>query len=248
MKTDAFTRVELLVVLATIGLLSLIGMSVSANTREGSERMVCMNNLRQIGRAFHVWAAEHGHENGWWVDPSKGGYRFQTASSPVVTMPGVGTFPAAVVNNPWFHYGWVHESLPSPDVLLCPTDPAKKRAASFSTAPGGLAHIGMQNTAVSYLLGLHATRKLPNEMLSADRNMIAQAGPVGCSSGLNGRPLTPPRMGGPPTGWTSGLHASSGNVLLNDGRVEDMTAGDLNAYVNSPPNDDSFNTFHLLIP
>ena len=249
MKAGAFTKIELLVSVATVGLLSAIGVSVTADTRERSERIVCMNNLRQIGRAFHAWAAEHGGDSAWWTLPANGGYWPQGGSSqPIYYVPGVGAFSGGIVHNPFWHFLWIHEDLPSPSVLVCPSDPDKRRAASFSATAGGLAHLSMQNNAVSYLVGLHATRELPNEWLSGDRNVIASSTTSGCSSGITGlRTIMGMWRGGLPTGWTNGMHVTSGNLLLNDGRVEPMTSRDLNMYVNTFT-DDASGLFHLLIP
>ena len=250
MKADAFTRVELLVSLVTIGLLTVVGFSVTADTRERSEQIVCMNNLRQVGRAFHAWAAEHGGDNAWWLSPESGGYRPQGGSAmpPSYYVPGVGTFPRAIVNNGFWHFLWVHEDLTSPSVLVCPSDPAKRRATTFSTALAGFAHPSMQNNALSYLVGLHAVRDFPNEWLSGDRNVITTPNSSGCSSGITGfRSVIPISEGGRGTGWTNGLHVTSGNVLLNDGQVQQMTSRDLNSYENDPAGSDAY-VFHLLIP
>lgn len=251
MKHNAFTRLELLMTFAALSLLSMLGVSVTADTRERSEQIVCANNLRQIGRAFHAWAAEHDGNTGWWTHPANGGYRSQSGgpTPPSYYVPGMGVFPNGIVHNAFWHFLWVYEDLPSPSVLVCPSDSLKRRASSFSTAPGGLAHPSMQNNAVSYLIGLHAVRDLPKEWLSGDRSVIAAPGSGGCSSGISGfRTVTPQTRRGPGTAWTNGLHVASGNLLLNDGQVQHMTSRDLNNYVNSSPDDDAASSFHLLIP
>ena len=248
MKVDAFTRVELLVVLATVGFVSLLGLSVNADTRERSERMVCMNNLRQIGRALHTWAAEHGGENAWWVRPSEGGYRQAAAAAvPGLHVPGVGTFPAAIMNNTWFHFLWVHEELPSPNVLLCPNDTSKRRASGFSSAPGGLAHLSMQNNAVSYLIGADAMREYPWAILSADRNLVSDLGGPTCSTGITTvRYIRAPYAGGR-TAWTNTLHQTSGQVLMNDGQVNSMSTRELNEAIAATDRDDN-GIYHVLLP
>jgi hypothetical protein len=248
MKADAFTRVELLVSIATVGLLSFVGVSVTADTRERSEQIVCMNNLRQVGRAFHAWAAEHGGENPWWVRQSQGGTLPDGGTSiPYYVVPSVGTFPASIVNNAWFHFLWAHEDLPSPSVLVCPSDALKKRANNFSTGPGGLAHISMQNNAVSYLIGAHAVRESPWQVLSADRDMSMESGTTSCSSAIRiVRLIRSQASGGRGTAWTNGLHAASGNVLMNDGAAEQMTSRELNAHLNYPFDD--IVSHHFLVP
>jgi hypothetical protein len=246
MKTEAFTRVELLVTLSVAGLLGMVAVSVCADSRERSERIMCVNNQRLIGRGFNAWAAEHDGENPWWVTATKGGTKADGAQ--ILSVPGGANYPAASANNVWFQLMWIYEELPSPSILVCPSDPNRQRATNFSTAPGGFANPSMQNNAVSYLIGAHALRERPHEILSADRNMTSEPGTSGCSSGITQvRSITAPRAGGSGTQWTNGLHVASGNVLMNDGRVEQLNSTDLNAYFNTGTTDDN-GTFHLLFP
>jgi hypothetical protein len=246
MKTEAFTRVELLVSLSVVGLLGMVAVSVCADTRERSERIMCMNNQRLIGRGFNAWAAEHGGENPWWVSASKGGTKADGTQT--FSVPGGANYPAAIVNNAWFQFIWIYEELPTPSVLTCPSDPVRQRASDFSSAPGGLAHVSMQNNAVSYLIGAHAVREWPSGLLSADRHMTARPGTFTCSSGLSQvRWVATTRVGGEGSSWTNILHGATGNVLMNDGRVEQMTISDLNAYLDSGTADDN-GSFHLLFP
>jgi hypothetical protein len=246
MKTEAFTRVELVTTLAALGALSVLAATVFADTHERSERLMCVNNQRLIGRGFNAWAAEHDGENPWWVTATKGGTKADGAST--LTAPGGATYPASIVNNAWFQFMWVYEELASPAILVCPSDPNKQRATDFSSAPGGFANLGMQNNSVSYLIGAHALRERPFEVLSADRHMLPQPGTTGCSSGITQvRAVFTRRTGGAGTGWTNSLHAPFGNLLLNDGRVEQMTTMDLNNYLDSAYNDDG-GGFHFLFP
>src|SRR4051812_30475304 len=62
-----FTRTELAAVLASVTLMGAMGVTVLGDNRERSERIVCGNNLRQIGRAYNMWASDHGGENPFWT-------------------------------------------------------------------------------------------------------------------------------------------------------------------------------------
>jgi len=73
-----FTLVELVVVIAIIGLLVAMLMPAVQQVRSSARQTFCRNNLRQLGLAFSNIEASHGHfpSMGWgyyWhVDPNFG--------------------------------------------------------------------------------------------------------------------------------------------------------------------------------
>ncbi|HEX3625746.1 MAG TPA: prepilin-type N-terminal cleavage/methylation domain-containing protein [Verrucomicrobiae bacterium] len=62
-RRDAFTLVELLVVIAIIAILAAMLMPVLNAAKQRSQVAVCLNNMRQLGLAFHMYATD----NGDWV-------------------------------------------------------------------------------------------------------------------------------------------------------------------------------------
>lgn len=70
-RNTAFTLIELLAVIAIIGILAAILIPVVGVVREKARRSSCQSNLRQIGVACHLYALEH---DGKLPEVSSGGW------------------------------------------------------------------------------------------------------------------------------------------------------------------------------
>ena len=68
-KRSGFTLVEIMIVVAIIGLLAAIAIPSFLKARETAQKNACINNLRQIDSAKNQWAIETGQQStatpGW---------------------------------------------------------------------------------------------------------------------------------------------------------------------------------------
>lgn len=58
-RTRGFTLIELLVVIAIIAILAAMLFPVFARSREAARKTTCLNNLRQLGLASHMYAQDY---------------------------------------------------------------------------------------------------------------------------------------------------------------------------------------------
>ena len=228
----AFTRLELAVVLATLGLLAVIALPVLAGGKTHSEQASCLSNLRQIGHAFLVWANDHGDRNPWLTPYSEGG-TFGTQN--------------LLKNRAFFQMGTISNELVTPKILVCPADREgimpRIVATDFSNnnPNGGFWTPGLRDRALSYTIGLHSFFEIPRSILSSDRN-IRWSGNAACFS-WSGDALA---LNSSAATWTNSIHVGTGNVLLNDGGVEQVSSVGLQRAVQDAKGD--IRTLHFLAP
>jgi len=168
MKTrhQGFTRIELLFIAGGLGLLSVSAVSIFGHNQSDAQRVVCSNNLRQIGRAYQSWANDHGDLYPWRVS-------YQTDG-------GTGQHPLGV--NTWFQFLALSNYLATPRFLVCPADALTlKSADNWSFGAGGLATTLYRDNAVSYIVALHARPYTAASLLSGDRNIRYTQNAVSCS-------------------------------------------------------------------
>jgi len=182
---------------AAVGLIALIGIPSLGEAGNRSERVVCLNNLGQLGRAYQMWATDHEGFLPFLLPTSRG---------------GIQSHPMA--GNVYFQVAALSNELRAASVLACPSDPTVKRAVNFSSGEGGLINPGFQNNAVSYFI-THAWDGSETGLLAGDRNLEATIGASGCAYFL-----TSTALDGRFTAWRESIHMSSGNVLFQNGAAE----------------------------
>src|SRR5437868_5532705 len=72
-RANGFTLVELLLVAGIIALLAALLFPALSKTHARAKRAKCLNNLKQIGIAFHTFGHEHGDKLPMQVSTNAGG-------------------------------------------------------------------------------------------------------------------------------------------------------------------------------
>jgi type II secretory pathway pseudopilin PulG len=142
---EAFTRVELLVVIGVIALMAALVLPAIPRMRQKAWRMQCTDNLKQLGLAYRTWAIDGGAQSSPQVSTNRDG-----ASGP---LPSGEAFR---------HFQAMSNIVGSPKVLVCPADvrvPAKDFGPGFA------------NTNLSYFVGLDADETHHQIFLYGDRNL-----------------------------------------------------------------------------
>ena len=186
------TLVELLVVIAIIGILAAMLLPALNQAKSRAKRIACVENLRQVGLAFHSFAHDHDGKFPMAVaQRADGSLEFAQAVRATEGEFGVS----------YHHFQPLERELVTPKLLICPAD-SRLPASNF---------IGLRDNNLSYFVSLDATYGQVNALLAGDRNIDGEPpGPrsryrLDASHGLR---------------WTDELHRFRGNLLFADGRVE----------------------------
>jgi prepilin-type N-terminal cleavage/methylation domain-containing protein/prepilin-type processing-associated H-X9-DG protein len=192
----ALTLLEILIVCAVLGILAVIYLpAVLAPPISRSVRIQCVNNLKQVALAAMVWSGDNSGKFPAQVPGTNGG------SMDFVT----GT-------NAWRHFQVMSNELSTPKVMICPADD-RSPATNFTW---------INNSNLSFFVGIDATETNPAAMLSGDRNLTN--GTTVKNGLLN---LITNR----PSGWTAEIHNNHGNIALADGSVQQLSITTLRATV-----------------
>jgi prepilin-type N-terminal cleavage/methylation domain-containing protein/prepilin-type processing-associated H-X9-DG protein len=192
-RPAGFTLVEMLCVIAIIGILAALLMPALVLGKERAKRMVCVNNERQLGIAFHMFLHDHDNKFPMQVSARDGGAAEQVQA---------GLVQAGQFDFSYQLFQVLSNDSVVPRQLVCPTD---TRAAAVNLAR-------LSNSNLSYFVGVKADYNQPLSILAGDRNIAKQT---------YNQPSVESLDPGSHLYWTKELHRYKGDVLFADGHVEE---------------------------
>ena len=170
---EAFNRVELIVVIGIVALISAISLSAVSRSGPQVQRLACSNNLKQVGLAFRTWAIDHNGNTPMSLSQSQGGdsedVGHRVLGADQQSSVGVSKMFLCMSNE-----------LITPKILFCPAEyenTYRQAATNFAgvPAPGTVPYINDLNA--SYFIGVDAQETSPRLFLTGDHNIGGDGNP-----------------------------------------------------------------------
>src|SRR6266705_5853433 len=155
-RNHALTLVEVLVVIAVLVVLAAILFPAPIGGKKKASTIVCVDNLKQVGLSYRIWAGDHGSK-----------YPMQVS---ITDTNGGGTMELASGRNAWINFAVMSNELSTAKILWCPTDTGRTSATNFTG--------DFNNSKTSYFVNLDADESDPQMFLSGDDNFAIAGIPV----------------------------------------------------------------------
>ena len=215
-RIGGFTIIEVLVCVVVLFVLAGLVFSSANKDKRTSPRITCVNYLKQIGLGFRMWSNDHGEKFPWDVS-SEGTNRG-------------GTKEFTTTGEVWRHFQAISNELATPKILACPVDKERTRALDFSA---------LNNSHLSYFIGLDANETKPQTILSGDRNLAISSKLLKANV-----TLTPDAS----LEWTTSIHDKQGNLGLADGSASQFTGQALKVQVQAASRSATQTTLQFVFP
>lgn len=133
-RRQAFTLIEMLVVVAIIALLVSILLPSLTNAREQARVMVCKTRIRELVMGHSFYGADNAgafpHWS-WWLYDGVGHKEPKVSYYPQASVYKISGGTRAVDSSTWVKYGDIYKYVKNPETYFCPVDDRQRWGAAI---------------------------------------------------------------------------------------------------------------------